>query len=748
MIKNIVKSLLLAITLMVGSKAQAQDIEIVNIELNKEYSGDAFKDAYFCFTAPKDGKLVFAATRGDNPTLYTDATFTTVSDVEMGFSFVDGGKENDMLVTQGTTYYFAYKFPISEWTFTARMDDALTVTMEYAKPAPDQEFPLSDGGFLEIHFNTAIYASTAIVQTGTTTAEVTPMVYGRDISMELKNILFSWMQSGVMKAGDTFTVTINAIKSAQNDVLYNGDGMLVLTYTASAKPTEIVKVTVPEKFMSYWPVTVEDGIVILEYDGELSTEQTPVATLSYGEMEVEGDYYVEDLPVSVEGKKLVLDFRGRLRLPAQMVASGTVYEYMNLKINNIRTADGNYVYSDGKGTFGSYQQAFVYEQVAYDLATEFLPASGASLQGVNSVELWLSNPDAVSFDGVGVTYKMADGTLKNVDYTLEQCNYKNDGIDGITMNVPITEEMQTAGNVTITLQNLVSNDGIEREIQAVYNVQQVLEPISITPANHSQVVSLEEVVLQFSEAVSQTLKEDIRVTDATGRTEVCKAYLNMTTNDDPFCEWLIKLEKPITEAGIYKVIIPAASFRNAQGHINEEIVLNYEVKAKVGTFIFTPASGTTVASLKQIIVEYSDVLMPSWNGTATLSNVEGEIVATAEIDNYIPADKQEDWENYRYDPTGVILTFIPEITAHGTYILRLPAGYMLCGATNDNSPELTATFTVGNLDAIASITDQSAVTPTVYTLDGRRMPLTSKAQLRQLKPGVYLINGKKVVLSN
>ncbi len=481
---------------------------------------------------------------------------------------------------------------------------------------------------------------------------------------------------------------------------------------------------------------------------ELSREKQPVASVSFGSAEVEGDYYEEALPVVVSGKTLTVDFRGKVRIPSEMVASGTNYERMLLRVNNICSADGNYVYSEGQGTFGSFQHSFPYEQIAYDLTTEFLPASGASLAGVGSVELWLSNSDAVSFDGVSVTYKMADGTLKNVDYTLEQCNYKNEGADGITMNVPITEEMQAASNVTITLLNMVSNDGIEREIQAVYNVKQVLEPISITPANHSQVDSLDCLILSFAEAVSQRLgNKEIKVTDATGRTEVCKADVIITTNDDPLWDWSVELEKHITEAGIYKVIIPAGCFFNTQGHTNEEITLTYEVKAKDGGFTFTPADGSTVGCLKEIIVEYTDVLMPSWNGAATLTNASGDIVATADIDHYIPADKLQDWDNYLYEPTGVRLTLNTEITAPGAYTLRLPAGYLNCGAAYESSPELTATFTVAAADAIASVLGQGASHFTVFTLDGRRLPITSKAQMRQLKPGIYFVNGRKVVLS-
>ncbi len=684
--KAIKRVMFLMFALFVGLSANAADIEPVELQLGKEYHGEAFKDAYFKFTSAENGKLIIRA-KGDLPTPYIDDTFETEFP-EYSQGFTNGLKELEMVVSKGTTYYFAYKFPISEWTMILKMADISIIKMEYANPAPNQEFPLSNGG-VEIHFDTPIEIGAAYLQTGNSTAEVSGLVYGKDISFELKETLFSWLKSGAMKAGDTFTLTVNDIKSTWNGVLYNGDGKLVLTYISSEKPAEVTKATLPEKFLSFWNQSAENGIAIIEYDKEISTEATPIASIGFGSPEIEGDYYEENIPVTVSGKTLTLDFRGKSRIPSEMVASGTNYGTMRLRINNICSADGNYVYSEGKGTFGSFQHSFDYELMAYDLTTEFTPASGSSLTDVNSVELWLSNAEAVTFDGVNVAYKSATGANENVTYTNEQCNYKNEGVDGITLNIPITADMQTGTNVTITLTNLVSNDGIEREIMAVYNPKEDFKPVMVTPADMSQIESLTSIVLTYNAEVSVVEGAQASVMNAMGRMEVAKANISVDATDTKSV--IITVEKAITDAGVYRVLIPAEVISNAAGEKNEAITLMYEVKAAVASFTFTPADGSTVKSLKEIIVEYSGVLMPSWSGTATLRNAMGEIVTTASADSYIPEDKMDD---FSYEPTGVILTLATEITVPGTYTLNLPAGYLVCGASYDMSEELNVTYTI------------------------------------------------------
>ena len=740
----------LLFALVSGLNVTAQNKEATTLELGVEYRGAEFKSAYFVFTATQDSKLV---TLGNiQPVLYTDLTYTNVLQCDATNSYVGGQKEMQVSVKSGVTYYLGIDFPLDAWYFTANYADTGKIELVSVLPEVNKTFPLGDGGFIQIQFDTPISIGKSYLQIGATVVEVSGMTYGKDISFEVKEQLMSWLKSGVMKSGDTFTLTIENVVSASNpSVLYNGDGKLVLSWTASVKPAEVVNETYPEVFLSYWPADAEDGLLILEYDTELSTEKHPTANLSFGSAEVEGDYYSEDLNVKIEGKTLTIDFRDKLRIPAKMVASGTDYGFINVRVNNIFSADGEYVYSSGKGTFGSYQNQFVYEQLTEELTTEFTPESGSSLVGVNSVELWLSNPDAVSFDGVNISYKSAAGIDESVNYTNEQCNYNNAGLDGITLDIPITEDMQKGSNVTITLTNLVSLDGLNREIKAVYNPVVGFNPVSIVPTNQSTIMSLDMITLTYDCDVTVLENTGAIVYKDNGRTEVAKLEIK-TSMSNSVC---LVAETPITEVAKYTVVIPAGSIGNAAGDKNEEIVLEYEVIPNTsGVYMFTPSVGTTVESLSKITVEYTDGFGVSWNYDATLTNAEGNVVAKVFTDGGI----EEVWpENFEDPITTVILTLQDPtsktaitITTPGTYTLLIPKGFFNIGTGFDttDSEELTVTYVIGQ-SGINDLLGEDFSRIEVFTITGVHvLSTTDKSALSKLQSGLYVVNGKKVYLCN
>ncbi len=693
--------LLFVFALLAGLNVKAAEIETVELQLGVEYSGTMFDNAYFTFTPKESGKLVITGT-GEVPTPYTDATFTTpLSDSQYTCSFVAGGKEMEMEVVEGTTYYLCIRNHVTNWHITARIADNAVIKVVSVSPEADKVFPLSNGGFTVISFDTAIKTGGAVLQTGATAAEVRGVAYGKDLSFELKETLFYWLKSGVMKAGDVFTLTVSGVCSAYDpSILYNGDGRLVLTYIASEKPAEVIGKQFPEKFLSYWPVAAEAGVAVIEFDAPLSSEVSPIANISFGSAEVEGDYYEESIPVAISGKTMTLDFRGKRRVPSDMVASGTDYGTMRLKIDNIRSADGNYVYSEGQGTFGSFQHAFPYEEVTQDLATEFTPASGASLAGVNSVELWLSNPDAVIFDGVSVFYKSAEGVKETVHYSKEECNYDNAGEDGITLDIPITTAMQHGTNVTITLANLVSTDGVSRDISAIYNPKEEFLPVAVIPEAQSKVTSLENITLVYSSAVTVAEDAKVPVMNAIGGTEVTTGSIRPIDGDSKSV--MIVLDVPVTEAGYYSVQVPANLLTNEAGQKNEAFTLGYEVVSEeASSYVLTPADGTTVENLSAILVEYADGFGVSWNYDACLKDAAGSVVAVVFQGSGVEELWPDDWNA---PLTTVKLTLQDPttkepvtITEPGIYTLEIPQGFFNIGTGFDtkDSEAITATYTIG-----------------------------------------------------
>ncbi len=686
------KSLLFLFTMLLGFVGYAQDKEIVEIELGKEYSGAAFTNGYFKYTADETGVVV--ALGNTALEAWKDETFTEVRNITT-ISFVSGGKETQINVVAGETYYLSVLDNLSAWHFTVnKISDE--IKLESVSPEPNGVFPLGDGGFVNIFCNIPVSYTSATLQTGTTVKSISGNIVGKTCSFELKDILFGWIQDGVMKAGDTITLTLEGVHSMSDaDNIYGKDGKLVIEWISSDKPAEVVKVTKPEKFLSYWPLDAEDGLLIVEYDKELDPNANTHVRLWFGSAEVEGDYYQENPAAIINGKTITVDFRGKRRVPSEMVASGANYGTFGIMISSIKSIDGQYVYSEGQGNYGSFQEYFTYKELSENITTEFLPASGASLKGVSSVELWISNSEALTFSGVNVSYKDAENAYQEVNYTKEECNYVNEGLDGITLTIPITAAMQTGNNVTITLNDVAFIDGLEREIQAIYNIKEELVPVTISPADKEKVDVINEIILTFDSNVSVVEGATAPLYTNNGRTKVCDLTVTAAGK-----EVTLTAPEAVTEVGYYIVDVPAEIIFNDKGVYNEGFIYHYEIVAAVSQdFVFTPADGSTVESLSTILVHYAPGFSVSWNYSPTLYNEAGEAVAVVSKRNGFEELWPDNWDDpvtdvymYLQHPrTGENIT----VDVPGNYTLSIPAGtFNLAPAYEEGNAEMTVNYTI------------------------------------------------------
>lgn len=87
---------------------------------------------------------------------------------------------------------------------------------------------------------------------------------------------------------------------------------------------------------------------------------------------------------------LVIDLRDKVRTPDVMVPSGTNYGIMGLQILGVKDAEGNFAYSDGSGSLGSFFYNFPYEVVSYELIPEISLIGGQTIDDAKAVELWIN----------------------------------------------------------------------------------------------------------------------------------------------------------------------------------------------------------------------------------------------------------------------------------------------------------------------------------------------------------------------
>lgn len=460
----------MAMMLLGGATASAAGAKnIVKIVLDTDYT-IPMGDSYYSFDAQQSGVLRLKATGNDVPRPCTDSTFTEQSP---NYTYMTSTVE--MNVTAGQTYYFNVYSLNSSTSFRATMvsSDEKIDTLA-TSPANGSVLEVTDTYPISVQFNTSVRVGSATMTSGDNSATVSPNVHGAYAAFSVKGIIFDWMKNGLVNTGDKVTITIADARSAIDSTRkFGDDGTLVIEYYVPGMPTMLESKSLPEKFLSYWAKGDTDGKVVLTYQSKLKYGAT--ASITFGNVEDDNEFYKETLPVTVSGNTLTVDFTGKIRTPKSMLPSSSdplQYTSIFLRISGVADASGKPCYAEGQSSYGSYQVSLPYENVARDVITEFTPKSGSDISGSKTIELWIAGKSALLYSGVNFAYtyagKRKSVVVKNADITETM---END--DEYALTIPVPDEVRRGSAVVVSLADLQFTDGQERDITAHYNVLKV-----------------------------------------------------------------------------------------------------------------------------------------------------------------------------------------------------------------------------------------------------------------------------------
>lgn len=561
------------------------------LELGKTYEFDAYSSVSGYYTAQSEGLLKVTHSGGEFIPVYSDEAHQNEIMCERNYD-ADGHIYYELPVKSGETYYFYNNFLMTKGTFTLSMigaEDALELVS--VTPKDGSTFTVAGEPQVTFSFSTGIKIDNVEIVYGDNAQRISSRVAGVNVTIFPKADIYALMKKGSIKAGDQFKLRLTNVRMAGNEsIKYGTDGTCEVTYICAAKPVEVVATSgllAPgNEFKSFWNKGDENGILRIEFDGELqvpdskATEQ--VAQLSYGDFEAE-DYYSEKVPYTVEGNVLLCDFTGKMRLPSTMLQSGKEYENMVIKVTGVRGADGNFAYNENAGSLGSFTYTLKYSKVSIELITEFTPASGSSLEGIEAIELWMTDYKKFSFDGIRFAYTDGDKQAEVVtkDYTATP----DASIEGsYVLRIPVPAEVAGKKNVKLSFVNLVAADGVDYsdQLTATYNVEGQDAAFEAVPANGSKVESLSEVRLTFPNEMVISLNTDAGKLLLTkqGADAVELPHAELAT--DALNVLIVKTAAPLTEQGVYTITIPQGYVLNAAFEPMEAITLVYGVGVETG----------------------------------------------------------------------------------------------------------------------------------------------------------------------
>ena len=397
---------------------------------------------------------------------------------------------------KGTAIYFMKDFDIQADNGTITITsygNPSEIKLISVTPTPSAEGgkPLSAASaYVSLTFSKNLSHKGCTVSWGAESEAVVANTSGKSVSLDIRAALLDFYGLG-MKEGDEITVTLKDVAAKDGS---SSLGDVVVKYVAAALPVSLVStVNTPgnglDTFLSWMPETFENGVVTLTFSGDLSTESKPVAALSMGNVESENDYYREELPVIVSGNKLSVDLRGKLRNKTTMGIQN-LYEEISLQISNVKDAQGNFTYSDGAGTLGSYGFTYKYKTVEYTLTSEFSPAKG-SIDNKKSIELWIreEGDGKLSFNAARFSYVLG-GKAEYVDVEAKDITSEVDPDDeyATILTIPVPEFSRDANSeVVLSLVGVVTPDGNDHsaDLTATYTTEGVATAISGVNADNN-----------------------------------------------------------------------------------------------------------------------------------------------------------------------------------------------------------------------------------------------------------------------
>ncbi len=507
----------LAMLLATVVMAKAQDpipITEVNQVLTAgvPYSFKQYQAVYAQFNVPATGKLRVDGCKGAH--FFEKCTNPGVasgySEERNDFEYVTLDVR-ELQVTEGSSIYIVDDFPMDDGIVTLYMEgiDRIPLEIQYLQPTSDNEpvdfnnYPALQATFNQVVKLTDTNASISFNNrlTGNETT-LTSKVTGsgtKMITVPFYTLLKPYIASEAIKPGDAFKVTVRTLVSEQGEPYVNADaeGNCVFNFICGSIPTVLVQSYCPNPFLSYWPEGTPEGVLKLTFNGPLGTSSKTIANIGWGNQEGEdGQYYTEDLPYTIDGNVLTVDFTGKVRTPATMTPMypDSSYPNMIISISGIVDQYGVPVGSDGLGTVGTYNFDPKYELIERaNIATEFEPASGADLAEASTVNVWISGIKSISFDGFKI-----EATDKNTDaVTTEIIEMKDvkvtpDGTDAAEYEFKMPQTvLDNAKSAVVTLNNVVSQDGYDHsnDVRAVYGGFVITYS---EPANGAQLASINE----------------------------------------------------------------------------------------------------------------------------------------------------------------------------------------------------------------------------------------------------------------
>lgn len=387
---------------------------------------------------------------------------------------------------------------------------------------------------------------------------------------------------------------------------------------------------------------------------------------------------------------------------------------------NVTNADGDYIFNTWGGTSEKDVQQTVTGLPAGVYSLTVLVATDANLKV------------AVTAGSVTDTMTVANDKTYGEDFTVERVTVGEDG--ELLIKVSSTDWFK------------VDNFRLTRVSEEYDEVKLT----SISPATEDDLTDgITEFILTFDQDVTLNEGEDAPVVS------LMRNILTPSAVEGAANQIKLTPAEPVTAAGRYVLMIPELLVLDADGNYNADTTFVYTVPEKVvdtETYEYVsvnPAEGK-VESLKDIEITFAE---GSYAFIDWLVEEQPYLLNTT-TQEQIGVSLEPVSLDFVTDLNKIRAVVAEEVTEEGSYTLVIPARLIFEGndewgsSVVDYAPEIRINYTIGEDegDGIDAILAEGG-TVDVYTVSGVLVKKDAgAADLKSLKKGIYIINGKKMAV--
>lgn len=450
------------------ASAAINPAEFTELEFDKEYSFKQYKEFKGKITPSESGVVI---EYGHIPahTLTSSGELEIVADWTYA-GYIKGKQAYQFHVTAGTTYYIYSDFLMDDGTMSLSLNPAVKVLG--VDPAEGSVFDIAAKEYASVFTNQNITIGNATLTIGANSTAVAVRTYGSDTSILIRDVLDKWYDSGLINGGEKIEILLSDI----TDALGQSADDISLTYIAAGAPYKLLESTIPDPVFSWFTPNNANAVATFVFSGPVAPN--PSVELCYSPIEL-GYEYIENIQATVNGNTITVDLAGKLRTPDLMSPTGTILDYIDIRLSEIKDTRGQYMLAS-EGSIGSYQFRTAYTNIEpVNFAVQFTPDYGSSLVGETEIAIAYNNPDKLDFTALVFTSGNDKVKIAKSDLAIASGLIK----------AAIPDGWQTRSNVFVSLEGIETADGIDHsaEFIAKYNGFALLFS---NPANGASLPSL------------------------------------------------------------------------------------------------------------------------------------------------------------------------------------------------------------------------------------------------------------------